>query len=189
MLRTAVMPTGTVTFLFTDMEGSTHLWEQQPRAMQAAVAHHDTLLREAIESRGGYVFKTVGDAFCAAFAGPAEALEAALAAQRALSDEQWPADLGGIRIRAALHTGAAEERDGDYFGPTLNRIARLLSTAHGGQTLITLATQELMRDCLPDKATLIDMGDHRLKDLLRSERIFQVNAPGLPTEFAPLKTL
>src|SRR5262245_12061029 len=137
-------PSGTVTFVFTDIEGSTQLWEHFPDQMKTSLARHDSLLREAIESRGGYVFKTVGDAFCAAFAEPGEALEAALAAQRRLADEPWPADLGVIRIRAALHTGVADERGGDYFGPTLNRVARLLSAGHGGQTLITLATQELV---------------------------------------------
>jgi len=182
-------PTGTITFLFTDIEGSTKLWENHPDVMKTALARHDALLKKAIEARGGYVFKTVGDAFCAAFAEPTDALEAALAAQRALTAETWPAEIGAIRIRAALHTGVAEEREGDYFGQPLNRVARLLAAGHGGQTLITLATQELARDRLPAKATLVDMGDHRLKDLSHPERIFQVNAPDLPADFPALKTL
>ena len=141
-------PTGTVTFLFTDIEGSTKLWERHPQAMQSALARHDEVLRDAIEERGGYVFKTVGDAFCASFPTAPEALEAALSAQRALLSEDWGIE-GGLRVRMALHTGAAEERDGDYYGPPVNRVARLLSAGHGGQTLISLATQELVRDQLP----------------------------------------
>jgi len=182
-------PSGTITFLFTDIEGSTKLWENHPQAMKAALARHDALLKQAIESKGGYVFKTIGDAFCAAFAEPTDALEAALAAQRALTAETWPAEIGAIRIRAALHTGVAEEREGDYFGQPLNRVARLLAAGHGGQTLITLATQELVRDSLPQKVSLADLGDHRLKDLFRPERVYQVNASGLPSDFPALRTL
>src|SRR5215210_6564467 len=108
-------PSGTVTFLFTDIEGSTKLWELYPRAMQAALARHDTLLREAVETHGGYVFKTVGDAFCAAFPTAIQALQAAIDAQHSLHDEPWPEQTGALRVRMALHTGAAEERGGDYF--------------------------------------------------------------------------
>src|SRR5437868_967580 len=118
-----VLPSGTVTFLFTDIEGSTRLWEQSPQAMQVALARHDAILGHVFESCGGYVFKTVGDAFCTAFATAPEALSAAIAAQRALYGEVWSEDTGPIRVRMALHTGAAEERDNDYFGPTLNRVA------------------------------------------------------------------
>src|SRR5574341_360145 len=149
-------PTGTITFLFTDIEGSTKLWERHPDEMKAALARHDTLLKDAIEARGGYVFKTVGDEFCAAFAEPTDALEAALAAQRSLQAEKWPGGMGAIRIRAALHTGVAEDRDGDYFGPPLNRVSRLLAAGHGGQTILTLATQELVRDSLPAGTSLAD---------------------------------
>jgi len=182
-------PTGTITFLFTDIEGSTKLWERHPDAMKAALARHDALIKQAIEARGGYVFKTVGDAFCAAFAEPTDALEAALAAQRALNAETWAPEIGAIRIRAALHTGVAEEREGDYFGPPVNRVARLLSAGHGGQTLITLATQALLRDNLPPKTSLLDLGEHRLKDLFRPEHIYQIATDGLAAEFPPLRTL
>jgi class 3 adenylate cyclase len=156
-------PTGTVTFLFTDIEGSTKLWERDASAMQKALARHDEMLRDAIEQRGGYVFKTVGDAFCAAFPTAPDALEAALSAQLALLEEEWGVE-GGMRVRMALHTGAAEERDGDYFGPPVNRVARLLSAGHGSQTLISLATEELARDKLPEGAELKDLGERRLKD-------------------------
>jgi predicted ATPase/class 3 adenylate cyclase len=182
-------PTGTVTFLFTDIEGSTKLWENSPTGMHAALTRHDTVLREAIEGHGGFVFKTVGDAFCCAFPTAPEALEASLDTQRALSTEEWGRELGPLRVRAALHTGAAEERGGDYFGPPLNRVARLLSAGHGGQVLLSLPTQELVRDQLPSGAGLRDLGERRLKDLFRPERVFQLTAPGLPEEFAPLRTL
>lgn len=182
-------PTGTVTFLFTDIQGSTQLWEQYPDAMKAALNRHDTLLRQAIETNNGYAFKTVGDAFCAAFLTAPEALNAALTAQRAINSfgEAWGET--PIRVRMALHSGTADEREGDYFGPAVNRVARLLSAGYGGQILISLATQELVRDCLPANASLLDLGEHRLKDLFRSERVFQLNAPDLPSQFPPLKTL
>ena len=140
------LPTGTVTFLFTAIEGSTKLWERSPNAMQRALARHDEILKEAVEGHDGYVFKTVGDAFCCAFRTASAALKASLFAQRALfSEEGWPEETGPLRVKMALHTGAAEERDGDYFGPPLNRVARLLSAGHGGQVLLSLTTQELVQ--------------------------------------------
>jgi predicted ATPase/class 3 adenylate cyclase len=181
-------PTGTVTFLFTDIEGSTRMWERSPQAMQAALARHDEILRRAIEERGGYVFKTVGDAFCCAFPTAPDALEAALDAQRLLLKERW-AESDPLRVRMALHMGAVEERDGDYFGPPMNRVARLLSAAHGGQVLLSAATHEMVRDQLPDGTNLAELGEHRLKDLFRPERVFQLLAPELPSEFPPLRTL
>jgi predicted ATPase/class 3 adenylate cyclase len=181
-------PTGTVTFLFTDIEGSTKLWERSPQAMQRALARHDEILRDAIEEQEGYVFKTVGDAFCAAFPTAPDALEAALSAQRTLFADEWP-QTGPLRVRMALHTGAAEEHDGDYFGPPVNRVARLLSAGHGGQVLLSLPTHEMVRDQLPAAAALVDLGDRRLKDLFRPERVFELTAPGLPSEFPPLRTL
>ncbi len=187
-------PTGTVTFLFTDIEGSTQLWEQQPAAMRDALARHDQLMRQAIQSHAGYVFKTVGDAFYAAFSTAPDALGAALDAQRALLANLAPVGAAmpspvPIRVRMALHTGAAEERDGDYFGPAVNRIARLVSAGHGGQILVSLTTSELLRDQLPPGVELRDLGEHRLKDLARRERVYQVAAPDLPANFPPLRTL
>jgi predicted ATPase/class 3 adenylate cyclase len=182
------LPTGTVTFLFTDVEGSTRLWERGPEAMSKALAHHDELLREGVEARGGFVFKTVGDAFYAAFSTAAEAVEAALDAQKSLLSEEWE-ETGPLRVRMALHTGTAEERDGDYFGPTLNRTARLLAAGHGGQVLLSHSTQELAHDQLPLGAELRDLGVRRLKDLSGPEHVFQLTAPDLPTSFPPLKTL
>jgi class 3 adenylate cyclase len=181
-------PTGTVTFLFTDIEDSTKMWERSPQAMQAALARHDEILRWAIEERGGYVFKTVGDAFCCAFWTATDALDAALEVQRTLFDEEWQ-ETGRLRVRMSLHTGAAEERDGDYFGSPVNRVARLLSAAHGGQVLLSLATQELVRDQLPVGRSLMDLGERHLKDLFRPERVFQLVSAELPSEFPPLRTL
>ena len=182
-----LLPTGTVTFLFTDIEDSTRLWETQHAAMQQALAQHDAIMRNAIEANDGYLVKTTGDGAHAAFAIAADAIAACLAAQRALKAHIW----GEVRIksRMALHSGAAEQRDGDYHGPALNRAARLMAAAHGGQILLSLATEELVRDHLPADITLRDMGERRLKDLVRPERVYQVLAPGLPADFPPLKTL
>jgi class 3 adenylate cyclase len=178
----------TLTFLFTDVEGSTLLWEKNAKAMSEALVRHDEILRTVIETYNGRVFKTVGDAFHAIFSTAPDALEAALEAQRSLLREEWE-KTGPLRVRMALHTGAAEERAGDYFGPSLNRVARLLSAGHGGQILMSLTTEELVRDELPKGAGLRDLGERRLKDLFRPEHVFQVTASGLPTEFAPLLTL
>jgi predicted ATPase/class 3 adenylate cyclase len=181
-------PTGTVTFLFTDIEGSTRLWERHPDEMRHALARHDSLLRHACESCDGYVFKTVGDAFHVAFAEAPRAVAAALLGQLALLAEPWP-EATPLRVRMALHTGTAEARDNDYFGPTLNHCARLLDVAYGGQTLLSDAAHELVLDGLPGGASLRDLGVHRLTDLRRPERIFQLVHPRLPLEFPLLRTL
>lgn len=181
------LPAGVVTFVFTDIEGSTRLWEQYPQAMRAALACHDAILRLAIEAHDGVIFGTAGDAFYAAFSSAPAALAAALAAQRALCTQAWE-EVGALRVRIALHSGAAELRDGDYFGPPLNRVARLLAAGHGGQTLLSLATQELVRDHLPPGVVLRDLGEHYLKDLTQPEQIFQLVAADLPADFLPLRT-
>src|SRR5829696_6210975 len=164
------------------------MWERHPQAMHGALSRHDAILRKATHEHGGYVFKTVGDAFCCAFPTAPDALEATLEAQHRLLSSAWE-QTGPLKVRMALHTGAAEERDGDYFGPPVNRVARLLSAAHGGQVLLSLPTQELVRDQLLVGTTLRDLGEHRLKDLFRPERVFQLLAPELPSEFPPLRTL
>ena len=180
-------PSDTVTFLFTDIEGSTRAWEADSARMSAVLARHDALLGAAIERSGGYVFKTMGDAFCAAFTTAPAALEAALEIQRAVQREDWSGP--PIRVRIALHTGQAQLRDGDYFGPPLNRVARLLAAGYGGQTLLTRAAHELVRDELPAALALRSLGEHRLRDLLRPEEVFQVVAPDLADAFPPLKSL
>ena len=182
-----VLPTGTVTFVFTDIEGSTQRWDRNRAAMEQAVRRHDEMLRAAITGHGGHVFKTVGDAFCAAFAKPESAVHAALDAQRALGEEDF-STVGGLRVRMAINTGTADERDGDYFGPTLNRVARLLSLAHGGQVLLAGIAADLARENPPPESTLEDLGAHELKDLERHERVYQLVAPGLQRDFPGLRS-
>jgi predicted ATPase/class 3 adenylate cyclase len=182
------IPSGTVTLLFTDIEGSTRLWESEPDAMAIALRRHDAIMRAAIEDAAGYVFKTVGDAFCSAFETAQLAAEAAVGAQRALTAEDWPTSRP-IRVRMGLHTGVCEERDGDYFGPVVNRTARLEAVAHGGQILVSGVTAELLSEALPAGLRLRDLGLHRLKDLGRPEQVFQLETSFLPVAFAPLATL
>ena len=184
-------PSGTVTFLFTDIEGSTRLWERHSSSMKVALERHDALLREAIAAAGGHVFKTVGDAFCAAFATADDALRAALGAQQALAAEDWsridPA-LPPIRSRMGIHTGVATERDGDYYGRPVNRVARIEAAGNGGQILLSLATQQLVREQLPAGSALRELGTHRLKDLSHPETLFQLLAPELPDVTTPLRS-
>jgi class 3 adenylate cyclase len=177
-----------VTFLFTDIEGSTRLWERYPDDMPAALERHDTILATNIADYGGVVFRTVGDAFCAAFGAPLPAICAALASQRALHSEPWGA-IGTMRVRMGIHTNEVELREDGYFGPPLNRVARLMAAGHGGQTLICHTTQELVRDQLPDGVTLRDLGEHYLRDLSQPEHIFQLEGDGMPCDFPLLKTL
>ena len=183
-------PSGTVTLLFTDVEGSTRLWDAERDTMAAALRRHDEIMREAIEQAGGYVFKTVGDSFCAAFSAARAGLDAALAAQRNLAAQSWPTSRP-IVVRMGLHAGVCEERDGDYFGPAVNRVARLLTVARGGQVLVSGVAAELLSDELPDGVDLRELGTHQLKDLSRPERIYQVEAPflaewlGLPATTQP----
>ncbi len=168
-------PSGTVTLLFTDVEGSTALWDTEREAMAAALRRHDEIVREAIEQAGGYVFKTAGDSFCAAFSAARTGLDAALTAQLSLAAQSWPTSRP-IAVRMGLHAGVCEERDGDYFGPAVNRAARLLAVARGGQVLVSAAAAELLSDEMPDGVGLRELGTRRLKDLSRPERIYQVEA-------------
>jgi predicted ATPase/class 3 adenylate cyclase len=190
----SALPTGTVTFLFTDIEGSTRLWQQHPEPMKQALLRHHALLQQSIQSSNGYVFQIVGDAFCAAFHTAAEGVAAAFAAQRALAAEPW-GETGPIRVRMALHTGTAdlhpgEHKAGEYMsGLTLSHAARLLSVAYGGQILVSNATQELVRNDLPSLMELRNLGLHRLRDLTRAEHIYQVIAQGLPDRFPALRSL
>lgn len=187
-MQPASMPSGMVAFLFTDVEGSTGRWERHHDAMEAAIARHDTLLRAEIENHGGYVFKTVGDAFCAAFASSPQALQAAVAGQHRLYKEDF-SKVGGLRVRMGVHAGVAVERDLDYYGPTVNRVARLMSIGHGGQILISDAVRSAVTDGLPGGASLVDLGMRRLKDLMQPEHVWQVSIAGLRSDFAPLTSL
>ncbi len=180
-------PTGFVTFLFTDIQGSTKLWERFPDTMAVNLARHDQIMRAAIAAHSGYVFKTIGDAFCAAFPTPTDGLNAALEAQRALGAADW-GDTGPIRVRIALNTGEPEFRDNDYFGPPVNRVARLLATGHGGQVLLSNAAESgLESERLPDDISLRMLGEVRLKDLAQREPVYQLIAPDLPQVFPKLK--
>jgi predicted ATPase/Tfp pilus assembly protein PilF len=156
--------------------------------MKPALARHDAILREAIERNGGYIFQTIGDAFCAAFATAPQGIAAAVEAQRGLYEQEWN-EIGTLRVRMALHTGAGESTEGNYSGLAFDRTARLLPIGHGGQTLLTMATEQLARDFLPDGVTLVDMGERRFRDLLHSEHVFNLLIDGLPDDFPPLKTL
>ncbi|MDQ3548771.1 MAG: tetratricopeptide repeat protein [Chloroflexota bacterium] len=180
-------PTGFVTFLFTDIQGSTKLWERFPDTMVGNLARHDAIMREAIGAHRGYVFKTIGDAFCAAFPTPTDGLNAALDAQRALGAAEW-GDTGLIRVRMALNSGEPEFRDNDYFGPPVNRVARLLATGHGGQVLLSNAAESgLEPERLPENISLRMLGEVRLKDLSQREPVYQMIAPDLPQVFPKLK--
>ncbi|QBD77489.1 adenylate/guanylate cyclase domain-containing protein [Ktedonosporobacter rubrisoli] len=183
------LPTGTITFLFTDIEGSTVLWEQFPETMHSVVARHDELLYSIMQDNGGIVFKTVGDAFYVVFRTAGEALTAAVKAQRALAIEPWPEQITSLRTRMALHTGEAESRGNDYFGQSLNRVARILSAGHGGQVLLSQTTVSLLHKLTLPGVSLQDLGEHRLKDIQHHEHIFQLVFNDLPSTFPPLKTL
>ena len=184
---TSPTPTGTVTFLFTDIEGSTARWEAYRTEMGAAVRLHDELVHKAIEQRGGYVFKRLGDAFCASFARVSDAMNAALAIQRVLATAEF-GNVDGVRVRIALHTGEAEERDGDYFGPAVNRVARILSSAHGEQIVLSGSTARLAERANSGECEIRHLGSFTLKDLADPEEIYQLLADDLRRDFPPLRT-
>jgi predicted ATPase/class 3 adenylate cyclase/DNA-binding CsgD family transcriptional regulator len=182
------VPSGTVTLVFTDVEGSVRLWEADREVMAEASARYDRIVREQDEGAGGQVFTMAGEAIRAVFADPAAALASAVAVQRAVGAEPWPPG-SPVRVRAALHSGTCVERDGDYAGPVVNRAARLLAAGHGGQVLVSGATRELVAGRLPRGIGLRALGEHRLKDLGRAERVFEVTGPGLAGGFGPLRSL
>ena len=188
MALTAPLTTGAMTFAFTDIEGSTSRWERHGVAMQEAVRRHDAILREAITEHSGQVFKTMGDAFCSTFERPENAVAAMIAAQRMLATEDFSA-VDGLRVRAAIHSGTADAREGDYFGPAVNKVARLLAIGHGGQILLTAETATLVDGALPKEVSLRDLGAYHLKDFTQPQRVHQLLAPALPSEFPPLRSL
>jgi predicted ATPase/class 3 adenylate cyclase len=183
----AELPSGTVTFLFTDLQGSTRLWESDREAMAAAVARHHELLNEAVHSHGGVVFSYMGDGVAAAFGTAPDAVAAAVDAQRALASEDW-GSVGPLRARMGVHTGEGRVVGDQYESHTLNRCARLMGVAHGGQLVISGSTAELVRGELPVGVELVDLGEHRLRDLRASMHVFQVGAPGLASTFPPLRS-
>ncbi len=189
------LPTGTVAFLFTDLEGSTGPEQAHPAAYRDAVRRHHDLLQGAVQAADGVVFETVGDAVYAAFARPTDAVAAALEGQLALQREAWGAT-GPLRARMGVHLGEAEAypapgaaHGARYYGLPLVRCARLMATAHGGQAVLSAAVAEVVRDALPAGVALRDLGEHRLKDLQRPERVVQLLHPDLPADFPPLRTL
>ncbi|MGB7095862.1 MAG: tetratricopeptide repeat protein [Anaerolineales bacterium] len=181
-------PSGTITFLFSDIEASTNRWEKETGSMEIAFQRQEAIIRELMSEHGGYVYKMIGDAFQVAFDTAMQALMAAQASQRVLQSESW-GDIGQLKVRMALHTGVVDERGDDYVGPLLNRAARLMNAGHGGQVLLSQATYELVRDILPGGVRLRDLGEHRLKDLTRREHIYQLVVSDLETDFPPIKTL
>jgi predicted ATPase/class 3 adenylate cyclase len=185
---TSSQPTGIVTFLFTDIEGSTKLASEYRETWEVARARHHAILREAIELNHGFVFQIIGDAFCAAFSKAGTALQAALQAQQNLQNE--PSDESIIRVRMGIHTGEAEAHDNEYHGYlTLSLVQRLMSAGHGGQIILSHTTENLLRGQLPKDINLRDMGEHKFKDIPHPTRVFQVVAPDLESEFPPLRTL
>ncbi|MBT8239632.1 MAG: adenylate/guanylate cyclase domain-containing protein, partial [Acidimicrobiia bacterium] len=179
------IPTGVVSFLFTDVEGSTRLWESDAEGMASSLALHDQVMRRVIDRHRGHVFSTAGDAFAVSFATSGAAVAAATAIQLELLRSDWPGP--PIKIRMGIHTGTAEERDGDYFGPVLNRAARIMSSGHGGQILISSVTAEAAD--LDGDLTLRDLGTHHLKDLDEPEHLFEIRHPELPLVERPIKTV
>jgi predicted ATPase/class 3 adenylate cyclase len=188
MVTTRELASQTLAFLFTDIEGSTRLWEQYREPMKVALERHDAILREAVESSNGQVVKKTGDGFMVVFASAADGVSACLKAQHDLASAPW-GETGALRVRMALHVGEAAKRNGDYYGPTLNRTSRVMSAGHGGQVLLSAAAAALVVDQLPEGSTLRDLGEHRLKDLGHPERVFQLVHPDLPATFPPLVTL
>lgn len=179
------MPTGTVTFMFTDIEGSTHLWDAHPERMDDALRRHDELLRRTIDDTGGRVFATGGDGFGVVFTSAADAVNAALDVQRGMLAQRWP-DSVELRVRIGLHTGEAIERDGDYFGPPVNRAARLMGAAHGGQTVMSALTAEVLNET--SRIELIDLGRVYLKGVVEPVHVFGVAAPEVPWVDLPLES-
>jgi predicted ATPase/class 3 adenylate cyclase len=173
-----------LTFLFTDLEGSTALWERHPADMEPMLAQHDAALRAAVEGNGGRVVKSTGDGLHAVFRSPRDGVRAALDGQRALAETDWGGDID-LRVRMGVHAGEAAERDGDWYGTEVNRSARVMSVAHGGQVVCTRIVEELVRDDFD----LVDLGEHRLRDLQSSVHLFQVEVPGAPAVHPPLRSV
>jgi predicted ATPase/class 3 adenylate cyclase len=179
---------GTRAFLFTDIEGSAKLWSGHPAVMSEVLARHDELIGAAVVGAGGQVFKHTGDGVCAVFTSSSDAVGAAACAQRALTAESW-GEVGRLRVRMALHAGDAEPRGDDWFGPALNRTARLLGLAHGGQVLVSSSLYELASDALDQDISVTDLGVHALRGLARAEHVWQLTADGLEQRFPPLRSL
>ena len=176
------LPTGVLTFCMTDIEGSTSMWDAQPAAMAQALVRHDELIASTVEAGGGRFIKSMGegDATVSVFADPAKAVAAVFDMNRRLGTEEWPDGLQ-LRVRTALHTGEAERRDETYFGAALNIAARIRGLGDGGEVLLSHVTADLVRDRMPDGASLVDLGPHRLRGVRDTEQVFAIAAPGIST--------
>ena len=184
------LPTGTITFLFTDIEGSTQLWETAPEETSRAMARHDQIVENTVTANGGFLHRArgEGDSEFAVFHSAVDAVTAAVLIQKQFFVEPW-ATPRPLKIRIALHTGTAALRLGDYYGSEVNRTARLRSIAYGGQVLLSGVTWSLVQGSLPHGVSVQDDGEHRLKDLARPEHVYQLIISGLPSDFPPLKSL
>ena len=185
----SLTPKGVLTFLFTDLENSTPLWENYPVEMRQASARHDALIRATIEQHNGRVVKTTGDGFHAMFESPSDAVAAALASQLVIGAEHWPETTGPLKVRIGLHTGESQEREGDYYGPEVNLAARVMGAGYGGQVLLSDITATLVRRSLPENCSILDLGEHRLKGISEAVQIHQLCHPDLSAEFPALKSL
>ncbi len=187
-LDPVTVPSRTFTFLLTDIEGSTRLWEDVPQEMRSALARHDQILRRVTDLHGGTIFSSSGDSFAVAFREAPSAIHAAVEAQRLLRGSTDP-EAPELRVRMGIHTGAAQERDDNFFGPALNRCARLMSVAHGGQILCSDSTAVLCQENLSPEIRLVDLGDHRLRDLAQPVHAYQLTHPAFDSLFPPLQSL
>ena len=182
------LPTGTVTFLFTDIEGSTRLERELRERYGEALEEHQTIVREAFAAHGGHEVDTQGDSFFYVFPSAKAAVDAAVDAQRALATHTWPED-GELRVRIGINTGEASLEGSRYVGFAVHRTARISAAGHGGQVLLSSSTRDVVEADLGAGLTIRDLGQRRLKDVPRPERVYQLVIEGLPSQFAPLKTL
>ncbi|MGH2826212.1 MAG: adenylate/guanylate cyclase domain-containing protein, partial [Actinomycetota bacterium] len=182
------LPTGTVTFLFTDIEGSTRLIQELGERFLAVLGEHAEIVRRALCEFGGVEVNTEGDSFFVAFRSPTDAIPAAVAIQRGLAAYDWPED-APVRVRIGVHTGDGVLGGTDYVGIDVNRAARIAGAAHGGQVLVSDATRSLVEHALPEGTALRDLGPHRLKDIIHPEHLYDLAIDGLPSDFPPPRSL
>ena len=183
------LPTGTVTFLFTDIENSTPLWEQHPEAMKSALAKHDAILKEVVESNNGQIIKSTGDGIHAVFSTAVDAVNASVKAQQRIQNSEIPKTSEfSLQVRMGIHTGEAELRNDDYYGGTLNRAARIMSIGHGGQILVSETSLNIAQERLSSDVSVLDLGRYQLKGLSKAEHIYQISTPDLQQEFPTLKS-
>ncbi len=181
------LPEGTLSFLFSDIEGSSHLWESDPKGMKASLVLHDVIMMQEIKANNGQTFKRVGDAFCAVFPTAVDALNCSICCQLRLN-EPPPEGMIPLKVRIGIHTGIAELRENDYFGPTVNRVARIVNLGHGGQVLLSQVSAGLCLDHMPPRSELLEAGEVTLKSMTRPERIYQLYHQDIPSVFPPLRS-